>query len=330
MRSGYIVKSGEIEKNTAEEMDLVNKYTRRKFDEADVYIFSIVLCDNEIDRDYEMFTKEALESLATLFVGKTGIMNHDMKAENQTARTISCNVTKDESRVNSLGDPYYKLEARAYMPRTDKNKDFITEIDSGIKKEVSVSCSVDEMICSICSKNLKKTKCNHKKGVDYVINGRNESCFYVLNKPKDVYEWSFVAVPAQKEAGVIKAFSDEKREGFTMTDILKQLELGEEITLNQDQTNKLHDLISSLKKEAEDGKAYKEDLEREVIRLCVASDIGISIDTMKSVAGKMSLQELKSFKDTFEKKSMGIFNPKPQLIPQKHGKIPKNNIEFKI
>ena len=35
MKSGYILKDLKTEKNTKEEMELVNKYTRRKFEESE-------------------------------------------------------------------------------------------------------------------------------------------------------------------------------------------------------------------------------------------------------------------------------------------------------
>ena len=56
----------------------INRYTRREFKADEVYTFSVVLCDNEIDRDNERFTTDALQKLATLFLGKTGIFNHSM------------------------------------------------------------------------------------------------------------------------------------------------------------------------------------------------------------------------------------------------------------
>jgi len=56
----------------------INRYTRREFKSDEVYTFSVVLCDNEIDRDNERFTTDALQKLATLFLGKTGIFNHSM------------------------------------------------------------------------------------------------------------------------------------------------------------------------------------------------------------------------------------------------------------
>ena len=45
-------------------MEKINLYTRRAYKPEEVYTFSVVLCDNEVDRDGECFTKETLEELA--------------------------------------------------------------------------------------------------------------------------------------------------------------------------------------------------------------------------------------------------------------------------
>ena len=42
-------------------MEKINLYTRRAYKPEEVYTFSVVLCDNEVDRDGECFTKETLE-----------------------------------------------------------------------------------------------------------------------------------------------------------------------------------------------------------------------------------------------------------------------------
>lgn len=55
------------------------------------------LCDNEIDRDGERFSLEALEQLKALFVGKTGIFDHDPKGENQTARIYAAELVQEPS-----------------------------------------------------------------------------------------------------------------------------------------------------------------------------------------------------------------------------------------
>ncbi len=52
--------------------------------------------------------------------------------------------------------------------------------------------------CSICGRE----SCDHQPGKLY----GDELCYMTLSQPTDAYEWSFVAVPAQRRAGVIKAY----------------------------------------------------------------------------------------------------------------------------
>lgn len=63
-----------------EKLQLLNQFTRRELTEEEVYIFDVILCDNEIDRDFEKFSLSALKTLQELFIGKTGIFDHDAKA----------------------------------------------------------------------------------------------------------------------------------------------------------------------------------------------------------------------------------------------------------
>lgn len=118
----------------------INSFTRRNFSEDEIYIFDVILCDNEIDRDAERFSHNSLLSLQKLFIGKTGISDHNPKSENQLARIFDTQLIKDNSRLTSWGEPYEYLKASVYMIRTDANKDLIAEIEGGIKKEVSISC----------------------------------------------------------------------------------------------------------------------------------------------------------------------------------------------
>lgn len=130
-----------------------------------------------------------------------------MKSKDQSARIYTAEVQTDETRKTADGEVYTFIKAKAYMVRTEKNKDLIAEIDAGIKKETSVGCCVRDISCSICGKNIKTEGCEHQKGKSY--GGR--VCCYLLSEPTDAYEWSFVAVPAQKNAGVIKSFDPEAK-----------------------------------------------------------------------------------------------------------------------
>ena len=51
-------------------LEQLNRFTRRTLTQEEVFLFDVRLCDNEIDRDGERFSLEALEQLKALFVGK--------------------------------------------------------------------------------------------------------------------------------------------------------------------------------------------------------------------------------------------------------------------
>ena len=185
-------------------LDKINNFTRRKLSEDEVYVFDLILCDNDIDRDCERFSDSALEALKNKFIGKTGIFDHNATSANQNARIFDTELITDESRQTAYGAPYRYLKANAYMVRTDDNKNLIAEIDGGIKKEVSISCSAAKRICSICGCDTKLSPCSHVKGKNY----SGKLCHIILDDITDAYEWSFVAVPAQVNAGVTKKFSE--------------------------------------------------------------------------------------------------------------------------
>lgn len=189
-----------MDKHQADLLEQLNKFTRRTHSLDEVYIFELILCDNEIDRDGECFSDDALSELQKRFVGVTGIFDHDARSGSQTARIFCTALRTDPDRITKTGRPYRCLTAHAYMIRTDKNADLIREIEGGIKKEVSVSCAVGKRICSVCGANHLHKPCTHISGHSY--NGK--LCYFILDDVNDVYEWSFVAVPAQPRAGVTK------------------------------------------------------------------------------------------------------------------------------
>ena len=77
---------------TEAELEAIARYSRRRLTAEEVYTFPLVLCDNDLDRDHECFTDAALEKLAVLFRGKTGIFDHDPRGCRK-----SLNITKTTS-----------------------------------------------------------------------------------------------------------------------------------------------------------------------------------------------------------------------------------------
>ena len=293
---------------SAEELELINTYTRRTLTADEVYVFTVVLCDNDVDRDGERFTVESLFALEKLFVGKTGIFDHDPSAKNQTARIISCKVENIASRVTATGDEYFCLKARAYLPRTEGNAELIAALDSGIVKEVSVGCAVGKILCSICGEEIGL--CPHRKGETY----GGKLCCGELSDPYDAYEWSFVAVPAQKNAGVTKTAYGKEND---MEGIMKKLSRGQSATVSDRDCKKLLEYINTLKQSAKDGVYYRDSLTSEVLRLSAAVQPGISRETMESVTKGMTVAQLKEFKTAFEKQRAEIIPIAPQLYTEK-------------
>ena len=72
---------------SAEDLELINRQSLKKLSADDIFTFSVILCDNEIDRDFEVFSDGALKNLEKLFIGKTGILNHSNRSEDQICRT---------------------------------------------------------------------------------------------------------------------------------------------------------------------------------------------------------------------------------------------------
>lgn len=325
MRSGEIIKNANCTV-TPEEMDLINKYTRREFAPSEVYVFSVELCNNDIDRDFERFTVESLFEMEKLFVGKTGICDHNPKAENQTARIFRCFVEAVEGRKTQTGDDYFRLVARAYMPLCESTKTMVSQIESGICKEVSVGCSAGTAVCSVCGKD-RREHCVHTAGEYY----GNTLCYFELRDITDAYEWSFVAVPCQREAGVIKGYDHTAgKEEKDMTNIIKSLSSADGVTLSVDEAKRLHDYIGRLEKRAAQGDEYVESLKAEVLRLSCAAEPGISRETMENALSVLTVAQLKEFMEVYKIKAQKKFLPKPQLAGASHTANAQGNKEFKI
>lgn len=191
---------------TDAELKEINKHTLEPLAAEDVFTFKAVLCDNELDRHFERFSVKALQDLQKLFVGKTIIKDHDHRADNQVARIYATELVQSGKTTKS-GEMYTQLVAHCYMVKTASNADLIAEIKGGIKKEGSVGCAVEHAYCSICGTDNAKTYCRHWGGRSYDKEGGAQVCTFLLDGGLDAYEFSLVAVPAQKAAGVHKSYT---------------------------------------------------------------------------------------------------------------------------
>ena len=265
------------------ELEAVNRFAKTPLAAEQVYTFSLRLCDNEVDRDFERFDAAALERLGELFVGKSGVFDHQWSARGQTARIYRTEVVREPSMTTAAGDEYRWLKGWAYLLRTEKNANLIAEIEGGIKKEVSVGCSMGRSVCSICG--AEQGGCRHVKGQVY----GEKLCFAELQEPVDAYEWSFVAVPAQRGAGVLKRFGGEDRR------------------------------LAPLRKEAELGRKYLAELRREVVRLAMLADDQLDGAIFARAAERMEEPELLELRGAYAAQAAKRFPAAPQLRPRPAG-----------
>ncbi len=254
-----------------EELELINALARRELGADEVYTFTLRLCDNDIDRDFERFGDETLDQLAPMFVGAAGVFDHQWSARGQTARIYRTQVVGGDGALTSDGRPCRYLKGWAYMMRTAENAALIAEIDGGIKREVSVGCAVERVVCSICGQELDA--CPHEKGEEY----GGQTCCGVLTGAADVYEWSFVAVPAQRKAGVIKSA------GLRAAD------------------------------EARLGRKYLRSLRREMVRLAGLAEPEAGHDLLEQVAAKLDEGELLKLIKLYRGRAEALTKPRVQL-----------------
>lgn len=284
----------EIGMPTDEDMKLINEHTLKTLTKDDVFCFSVILCDNDIDRDFERFDENSLKTLEKLFVGKTGILNHSMKSEDQNSRTYKTQLITDVTRKTIDGLPYTYLKAWCYTVRSEKNESLIRDIESGIKKEVSISCASDSRICSVCG----ESHCNHLAGRKY--NG--ERCYKTITGITDAYEWSFVAVPAQRNAGVTKSFEKEK----SMENILKSFKEEKSVTLNEKELKKVSDYIEKLEKKSADGEKYRLNLSAKIKSCFALSFPDLQEDCIDEMIKGLSTENLEVLSNSIAKKSATV------------------------
>ena len=263
------------------QLEAINAQAKAALTAEQVYVFSLRLCDDQVDRDGERFDTAALPGLAKLFIGKTGIVDHKWSSDGQVARIFAAEVVTEE------GISYIK--AWAYIRRGGHADEIIADIEAGIKKEISVGCAMGRSVCSICGSDYGT--CGHIKGEHY----DGTLCCAILQEPMDAYEFSFVAVPAQKDAGVLKALGSRRT--------LK--ELAEEFGAQSE--------YRALFKEAQLGRQYQAVLGDEVIRLCLALDLGMEEPVLRSVVGKLSAEDLLKMKSALQGRVEQMYPVKCQL-----------------
>ena len=116
----------------------------------------------------------------------------------------------------------------------------------------------------------------------------------------DAYEFSFVAVPAQRSAGVIKGMGGKQ---MCLKDLSEQFGAQAE--------------YRTLYKQAQLGVAYEKQIRSDVVRLCLSLELGIEEPVLHSIMEKAGAEELLKVKSALEERLREYMPVVMQLCPGK-------------
>lgn len=179
---------------TDEELAQINAISKIDLEKHDVVVFTLQSADQNVDRQYEHFTSQALKSMAEKSVNKPILLDHYASTRSQVGKIFSASVAKQA------------LMQKAYFPKTDRNLGIIEDIMNGLYDKLSVGFNMawKDMICDSCGNSIISQKCAHYPG------DKDEKGNVVTMTLKDVtdyYETSLVAIPAQPAAHIMNQLS---------------------------------------------------------------------------------------------------------------------------
>lgn len=149
----------------------------------DYYVFKIILCNNDVDKDHDRFSIPALYQIRDMAIGKNGILDTIPSKENKSiiARIFDCSVEYDKGKTTIDGEPLLYVQAYAFLDKciSPGCGAIAQKIKEGFYNEVSIGCSIYE---------------SHKVGLfDSELAPEYE--ITVIDSITDLYEWAIVQKP---------------------------------------------------------------------------------------------------------------------------------------
>ena len=142
-------------------------------------------------------------------------------------------------------------------------------------------------------------------------------CCAELVNAQDAYEWSFVAVPAQPRAGVLKRCGGE--DAGTLKTLVKR---------RGSRANQRE--LESLEKQAEVGKRYLSELRGEVKRLMLVCEQEADGEAVEKLAEKLDESELKEMEKLYRGKMAKKLGLRTQLTYGEKTKAAEDESDFRV
>ncbi len=178
--------------------EAVNDFALRPMARDEFVVFTLDLCNNQIDKHFSRFPEDELEKINRLTPGRPLMERHDLRGTLPRGTFFRSALHREGERVSVRPD--------VYVLRTQENADFILNIEGGVYRETSIGFSFSTPECSICHKDLRT--CSHIPGRSYEAEARKDSnvsspvCHYIMRDVIDVIEGSVVPSGSQGTAFV--------------------------------------------------------------------------------------------------------------------------------
>lgn len=299
-------------------LEIINSHTITPLTKDEVFLFDVVLCDNDVDRVGDRLSDKFLEEFAEKSKTLVGLKDHDWSSDGQLSRLYDTEVVTVDGETNSVGEPYKQVIGHAYT--LQRFEEFVDRIRSGLLKECSVSFESQDDRCSICGGHMEK-------GVDSIAvceNGHvagntyeGKLCYNDVNTCTDVFEWSLVAVPCQRRASIKNKGGKLMKRSLFMFAKAKsnaafkslpedvQMEL-EEVANAPDDAEVSEDEVNALIAENEELKARNKELEDEVAMFKAEEANNAKIKAVEKAVDELKPLTAQVKQDILDKIDLGV------------------------
>lgn len=182
-REGVLVESRLRETPDHDETEAVNRFALRPLTRDDFAVFRLDLCHNQVDRHFSRFPDEELDRINALVPGRPLMERHDLRGSLPRGTFFRSALHRQDDRLSVRPD--------VYVLRTERNADFIRNIEGGVYRETSIGFSFQTPECNVCGKDMRT--CDHVPGRTY----GDTRCHYIMRNVLEVIEGSVVPSGSQ-------------------------------------------------------------------------------------------------------------------------------------
>jgi len=286
---------------TEERLGKIRRYALEELGPEDVYVRWAAVCNDQLDRDYERFSREVLEGFARTLPGKALLVGHQHQSAPE-GRFFEAWLEEREGRTD--------LVAGFYIVKTQQNEHLRRQIDGGVFKYVSVGFTCEDLVCDLCGKSLRGPECPHIPGRRY----DGQLCTATWRGEAEAAEGSIVYLGSQRGAEIVKGAGKRQTEdggpreaeiGLSEAEVrlrVKVAELEGLLELTERTLEEKERVIDRLGERAEEGEELRADLLAEVKRLAALVGEEETIEAVLEQCPDLPLRHLKRIRARLERK----------------------------